>query len=261
MKRESMGLVGAGGVTRSFLARMPAALASLGPVKAPSFREARRIANALRAGYAVSDYASLESCPVIWVAVPEATLERTIRDLAARTPLDGAVVVLCDSGRDSRWPRLLWSKGARVASFDVVPQSGDRTFVAEGDPRALSELRRLAARDDRKLIEIKPAVKALYFSGVNFATHLLLPWIAGSVESLRAAGFSRAEATTVAHALALRTLGAYAKAGRKARSPGATREMRRALEEQLTAIRTADPRLAALYAEGAELTFAFFKSG
>lgn len=256
-----MGLVGTGGVTRSFLARMPAVLAALGPVKGPSFRVARRIANTWRAGYAVSDYASLEGCALIWIAVPEPALERAIRDLAAQTPMDGTVVVLCDSGRDSRWPKALWSKGARVASLEAVPESRDRTFVGEGDPRAVSELRRVAAQNDRKLIEIKPVTKALYHSGVNFATHLLLPWMAGSVESLRAAGFSRAEATAIAHSLGVRTLAAYAKAGRKARSPRAARDMGRALEEQLPVIRATDPRLATLYAEGAELAFAFFKSG
>ena len=83
------GLVGAGGVTRSFLARMPKSLATLGPIKAASFRVARRLSNTLRAGYAVSDYAALQPCTLIWLAVPDPMLDRVVRDLCARTPLKG----------------------------------------------------------------------------------------------------------------------------------------------------------------------------
>src|SRR2546425_4315552 len=105
------GLVGAGGVSRSYLARMPKLLGTLGPIKASSFRVARRIANTLRAGYAVSDYAALEPCHLICVAVPEAMLDRVVRDLAARAPLEGTLVLVCDSMRDSLWPSPLRTAG------------------------------------------------------------------------------------------------------------------------------------------------------
>jgi len=53
--RKLAGLVGAGGVGRSFLARMPALLERIGPVKGASLRVSRRIANGLRAGTGVTD--------------------------------------------------------------------------------------------------------------------------------------------------------------------------------------------------------------
>jgi len=81
--RLRMGIIGAGGVNRSFLARMPVLLTRVGPIKAASFRVARRIANTLRAGEAVMNYAALASCDLIWIAVPDAGLERIARDLAA----------------------------------------------------------------------------------------------------------------------------------------------------------------------------------
>ena len=54
--RKPAGLVGAGGVNQSFLARMPALLEQLGPVKGSSLKVSRRIANGLRAGFGVADY-------------------------------------------------------------------------------------------------------------------------------------------------------------------------------------------------------------
>src|SRR5258708_35813715 len=99
-----MGLIGAGGVNRSFLSRMPVLLGGIGPVKAASFRVARRISNTLRAGKAVKSYAAMAPCHLIWIAVPDAGLDRVSRDLATAIPLAGKVVALCGSTQDSFWP-------------------------------------------------------------------------------------------------------------------------------------------------------------
>src|ERR1700683_5449834 len=97
---NGMGLVCAGGVNQSFLARMPALLAHLGPVKASSYRVARQIANTLRTGEAASHSSTLEACPVIWIFVAETDLGRILRDLVAQTPFQETrrrktMVVLC----------------------------------------------------------------------------------------------------------------------------------------------------------------------
>ena len=81
------GLVMAGGVNHSFVSRMPVLLRDLGPVKGASLRVARRIVNTMRAGFAVADYAALEPCGLIWLAVPDAMLDKVAKDLAAQTPL------------------------------------------------------------------------------------------------------------------------------------------------------------------------------
>src|SRR5580692_466750 len=83
---DGMGLVCAGGVTQSFLARMPALLRHLGPIKTSSFRVSSQTANSLRAGYAASHYSALEPCQLIMVAAPEAKLDRILREMVARTP-------------------------------------------------------------------------------------------------------------------------------------------------------------------------------
>lgn len=262
MKKKNgprMGMIAAGGVSRSFLARMPVLLGQMGPIKAASFRVARRIANTMRSGEAAMQYSALEPCALIWIAVPDAGIDRVSRDLAAAVPLSGKIAVLCGSERDSLWPGPLLAGGARVATLNSVEESGERVFVAEGDPGAMRELRRVITAENRKLIELRAASKALYLSGVHLATHLLLPWIAASVESLRDAGLSRVEATHVANALGNRALRAYAKAGPKAWSPMAADCLRLSIARDLDTIRGVDPKLAAIYADGVEQALRYFE--
>jgi hypothetical protein len=257
--QKTAGLIGAAGVSRSFLARMPALLARLGPVKGASFQVSRRIANGLRAGFGVPSYRALQECDLIWIAVPENTLDSVTGQLAAEIHLDGKMVVLCDALRDSLWPSPLRTAGARLASLNCVPASEERTFAAEGHPAVMTELRRRLAMDARKLIPLHPASKSLYLSGVYLGVHLLLPWIAGAVESLRAAGFSRAEAMRSVQAQGARALRAYGKAGDKAWNRAAAENLHRAIERDLEAIRLTDPRLAMLYSDGTGCIQHFFR--
>ncbi len=256
---EAMGLIGAGGVNQSFLARMPVLLGRVGPIKAASFRVARRIANGLRAGQAANSYTDLAPCHLIWIAVPDDGLDKVAKDLAAAVPLAGKIAVLCGSTRDSFWPSPLLAGGARVVTLNCVEESRERLFVAEGDPSAMKELRRVIGAEKRKLIELRAASKALYLAGVHLATHLLLPWIAASVESLRDAGLTRAEATQVANALGSRALRAYAKAGPKAWSPAAAERLRLSVTRDLETIRGVDSKLADLYADGVQQALRYFE--
>lgn len=256
--QKTAGLVGAGGVSRSFLARMPALLARLGPVKGASFQVSRRIANALRAGFGVPSYQALQECELIWIVVPEHMLDSVTQELA-EIRLHGKMVVLCDAWRDSLWPNPMRTAGARLASLNCVPASKERTFAAEGHPAAIAELRRLLAMDGRKLIPLRAASKPLYLSGVYLGVHALLPWIAGAVESLRAAGFPRAEALRAVQAQGVRALRAYGKAGDKAWNRAAAENLHGAIERDLEAIRMTDPRLAALYSDGAGGIPRFFR--
>jgi len=250
--RETTGLVGAGGVNRSFVARMPALLEHLGPIKGSSLRVSRRIANTLRAGLGVADYAALQDCRLIWIFEPEASLDRVTAELAHQVRLDGKMVVLCEVMRDSLWPSPLRTAGARVATLNSIPGSDERVFVAEGSPAVIAELRKLLARESRKLIELRPAAKTLYLSGVHAGAHLLMPWIAGAVESFRAAGFTRSEAAQTMQALGSRALRAYAKAGAKAWNRADAERLYRAIEADMEALRRTDHRLAALYTDSVE---------
>ncbi len=258
MNLEEMGLVCAGGVNQSFLARTPALLARLGPIKASSYRVARQIANTLRAGQAASHYSVLEACPVIWIFLPEGGLDRTLRDLVAQAALNRTMVVLCDCARDSLALGPLRATGARVASMNAVPGSRERIFVAEGHRDTLRVLRTLLAEDKRKLIELRPGTKPLFFAGVHVGAPLLLPWISGGMACLRAAGFTRSEAATVGEFLGNHALRSYVRAGAKAWNRQTAATLRRALENDLPSIRSSNPRLAALYEQGIRLALDAF---
>jgi len=255
---EAMGLVGAGNTSRSFLARMPSVLAALGPVKASSFQVGRRLANALRAGYAISHFSALEPCPLIWIFEPEHLLDRVVRDMAAQMPVHRTMIVLCGCVRDSLTPSPLRTSGARLASLNLVEESQERLFVAEGHADTLRALERVMAVEKRTLIEIQPAAKPLYFAGIHLAKYLLLPAIASSVETLRAAGFSRAQAARVSEALGVRAIAAYGKAGMKAWNPHAESDLRRALERDPQALQAVDPESAAVYADGIRAALRYF---
>jgi hypothetical protein len=251
-------LVCAGGVGQSFVARMPALLRSVGAVKAGSLRVARRIVNSLHAGCAVDAYSALDAAGVIWIAVPEAALDRIAREIATELAISGRMIVLCATQRDSLWPGPLRNRGARVATLDAI-EPDEHTLVAEGHASVLRKLRRVAAADGRKLIEIQPGSKARYLAGVRLAEDLPLPYFAAAVESLRAAGFSRVEAARVVEALGTRSLHAYGKAGRKAWNRATAADLRQSLKHDLDSIRPADPPLAELYRHGIEQALRYFE--
>lgn len=257
MKLQGLGLVCTGGVTRSFVARLPALLSRLGPIKASSFRVARQISGSLRAGQASSHYSALELCPLICFAVPESMLERALHDFAAQAPIHRTMLVLCDSERESG-AIPLDGTGARVASLNAIPDSRDRIFAAEGHRDTLRAIRRLLEEDGRKLIELEPGAKPLLFAGLRFAAPLLLPWIAAAIESLRAAGLSRGEAAAIAEHIGTRTLRRYAKAGVRSWNKKTAATLRHALEHDLEHIRRCDARLAECYENGIRISLTAF---
>lgn len=252
------GLVGAGGVNQSFLARLPAVLERIGPVKGSSLKVSRRIANGLHAGFGVDDYRALEPCGVIWIFAPETALDGIAAELASAMSLTGKTAVLCDALRDSLRPSPLRTAGARVVTLNCLPESSERKFVGEGHPAALAELRKLLAVDRRKLIELRPATKPLYFAGAYLGSQLLMPWIAGAAESFRAAGFSRDEAVSVVEALGVRALRSYAKAGDKAWNRVTAERLHRAIARDLETLRFTDTRLAALFSDGNDRMLRYF---
>ena len=98
----------------------------------------------------------------------------------------------------------------------------------------------------------------MYLAGVQLASNLLLPWIAGATDSLRAAGLPRAEAVAAVHAWGSRTLRAYGKAGEKAWNRAAAERLDRAIAQDLETLRLTDPRVAALFSDGNDRLLRYF---
>jgi len=240
MKQRS-GLICAGGVTHSSLARMPSVLATVGPVLSVSLRVARRMANALRAGQAVHDPEALRSCDTIWIAVPDKHLDRVLSPF--RRALERKTIVLCDSVRDSGSIAI---PAARVATLNRL-EPGENFLVAEGHPDALRMLRRIAKQERAKLIELNSGSKPLFLAAMNLAGRLMLPSFSAAVENFRSAGFSRSDATRAAEMLTRGCLRAYNKAGRKAWNSAADPDLRDALERHVQHVHAENPKRGELY--------------
>jgi predicted short-subunit dehydrogenase-like oxidoreductase (DUF2520 family) len=253
-----MGLVSAGSVNRSFLARMPALHAHLGPVKATSFLTAKTAVRTLRAGYAVSHYYALELCKVIWIAVPETSLDRLSSELAAQMPVHRTMVVICDCVRESTAPNALTKTGARIATVNPVEGTREAQFVAEGDGHTVNAIKRLLSTERRKLLVLEPGAKPLYFAGLHLATHLVTPWVDASVRTLRAAGFPRANAVEIAEALVRKVLRDYENSGTKYWDDRASADLKVALSREASRLREADKHLGDYYAQGIRQALEYF---
>ena len=258
---KKAGLAGAGGVGRMSLTRMPALLRHLGPVKSSTYRVARRLTNALKDGHAVRDYSEFVDCHAIWITGSEAWVGSSAAELAGSIPLRGKIVILADAWCDSCGSSALCAAGAHTASLNAVEETRERLFIAEGHPEALRYLRGVLSTERRKLIEIEPSSKVLYFAGVQFGANLILPWIAAAVEALRAAGFSRQDATLLAQALGARALRGYGKGGRRAWNAERTAELHRVIHRELPVLRAqGSADLAKLYESGIARARDFFEA-
>jgi predicted short-subunit dehydrogenase-like oxidoreductase (DUF2520 family) len=246
-----MGLVSAGSVGQSFLTRLPSLQAHLGPIKANSSKAAKQAAKTLSGAYTVSHYSALEMCDLIWVAVPESMLERVVRDMAAQMPVHRTMVVLCDCTGEASQAHTLAKAGARLASLNAVEGTREKTFIGEGNAETLSVLKRLLWADRRKLIQMPPGAKPLYFAGLSSSTDLLLPWIDTGIRYLRAAGFGRADAVHITEVLVKNKLRDYENTGPKCWKQADSDRLRRVLLHDMEALVKQDAKLALEFAQGA----------
>lgn len=217
-KTRPAGLVGAGRLNASFLARLPGLVEHLGPIKAQNFRLSRRMANSLRAGVAVKTYEELNHCRLILIAVPGKILAPVVDELArSGIAWSDKSVVLCDALRESSELQPLSMRGAASASLAEIEGFEGSRYVAEGHRTALREIRRVVERGGGvKVFELRPSQKPLYSAGVSFATSLFMPLAEASFECLRKAGLVSGSTSLVVGGLFERSLRAYLKAGKKA---------------------------------------------
>ena len=241
----SVALVGAGSVSRSFLTRIPKLAEQLGPVKAPSYRVARRIVNTLRYGFAIRDLSEARDSTLVLVAVPDTSAAATLSQMVQAIPdWQGRSVVLCGSRHDSRLLQPLASRGATVGGLDPIPGLREDHYALEGDREALARVRSLLGDGRRRAIEIDPEAKERFLSALWMASAGVLPVIDAAVMNLRHAGIERRAAVTIAEELVLKSVRGYSRAGRKARYaprhwPVDPPERRRPAEPRLQALAAA----------------------
>src|SRR5258707_13931778 len=101
-KAKSLALIGAGKLSGPPVSGFWRLSDRLGPVMAPSFRLASRIANSLRAGHPVRNYAEFDACRLIVVSVPDAMLPTFLREIAsANISWPNKTILLCSASLDS----------------------------------------------------------------------------------------------------------------------------------------------------------------
>lgn len=259
MKRSRIGLVGAGSLSRSFLARLPALHERLGPVVAPSYRLASRLVNALRAGRAVERYDELEEAHLVLVAVPDATLPQIVEGLTyGLEDWSGRVVLLCDSREDCAVLRELAERGAATASLTPVQGLKDR-YIVEGDRRAVREARLLVQNGAAQVWEMPCGRKPVFLAALTFAGGLLLPAADAAARCLRATGLPAPAYSSLAEQLLDRTLRAYLHGGRKAWGGVLAESDARETARELAALEAADSNLARAYRQLARFALEWFE--
>lgn len=238
-KARPVALIGSGKLTDAPVTRLLRLSERLGPVLSPSYRVASRLANSLRAGHPVKDYAEFEDCCLVVISVPDEGLAQVVAELAAAGICwRGKAVMVCSTWLGSCELETLAACGASVGSISPIPGFEDSRYLVEGDNFAIRETKRLIGRGDRRLVTIESRRKPFYLASLTCTGSLAFASIVAASEALRHAGVSQVEAAEMMEKQCQKALRAYLKAGRKG-FPGV-----REISKQLSALRAVDPELA-----------------
>jgi predicted short-subunit dehydrogenase-like oxidoreductase (DUF2520 family) len=247
-RAKSVALIGAGKLTDSPVARFWGLSDQLGPVKSPSFRLASRLANSLRAGHPVKDYADFGACHLILISVPDEMLPQVVSELAAaEISWPDKAVVLCSTWLDSSALAEIAAQGASIGSLSTIPGFEDTVYLVEGDRLAILEARRLVEHRQRRVVPIERALKPFYLAALTCTGPLLFALLLAASESLRHAGVASSTSSAILEKQLGKTLRSYVKAGRKAYPPP------QELASQLLALSVIDPELAQFLEQSAAL--------
>jgi hypothetical protein len=227
MKRQPwVGLVCAGPVSRSGLARIPRLAEQLGWIKSTSIATASRAVNVLRAGRAVRDIESLTKAELIVLHVTDAALDGVLAELASSGLYwPGKSVAIFHQVFDSSALSALERQGASAGCFSILGENPLR-FLVEGHPAAVRRIRRLLKTYSTGVIEIERGLKPEYLASVQAATTEFIPLFAAAIEHLRRAGMQKAAAETTAAAMFDSSVKAYLRVGKRLLAGQASRPSR-----------------------------------
>ena len=187
----------------------------LGPVASSSLRVASRLANRLKAGNAVHPEA-LQQAELILITGPEADFPELLK-LAVSSGIDwhGRTAILLDFRRDASDLAPLRDLGASTGTLDPLDAFPDPRFVADADPAARRRLQRFATATKSSIFYLKPGRKQVFAAGAAFTGTLFTPLVAATVDCLKKAGLTPAEAILITERNILQTLRSWLKSGRK----------------------------------------------
>jgi predicted short-subunit dehydrogenase-like oxidoreductase (DUF2520 family) len=188
---QHLGLIVEGNVTKSVILRYPGLAEHIGPIKASVFSVAQRVSKFIRAGVAVSSYESFAECEMILIRIPDAAVERVVKEIvASQLNVSGICFVLCESWLPTSVLAPLQERGALVATLLGIPAESAHWFAVEGEYAALKRTKRLLNDMDASVVELKPGSKHLYVAASAFAETLPRALFASAQKALRACGLS-----------------------------------------------------------------------
>jgi predicted short-subunit dehydrogenase-like oxidoreductase (DUF2520 family) len=246
-------VAGGGRVSASFVARLPRLSSDLGLVAAQSYRLASRIVNSIGAGRAARKYEDLDGSPLILICVPVRGLPGMIQALENAIKCEGKIILLCESGTDSRQLAGLKAKGAAVGSIDPIPGFDNRRFVAEGDKAAVREAKALVRQLGGRVEEVRTSKMAVYAAGLSFAAGLFTPLMEASAQCLQDAGMTKVSAVKVTGALFGNSLRGYVYAGKRSWSGSLAVGDLAAVRKEVDALAASKPLLARYYRQAAQM--------
>jgi hypothetical protein len=208
------GLMGAGAVNASLIARLPRSTRALGAVAAVSFRVASRIVNSLGYGTPVRTPTALDGSRVILFHSSPEQFQVLLRTLSA-SPINwsGKSLVFCDCHADLAAVESFRERGASVAG--VRRSALPARLIVEGDGPALAFAHRLVKDLGSKAIEIGSDCAGAFEAVLTLGSAALTPLIDYATGLLRQCGVRDSEAPKLAAALFEHTAREYARTGRQ----------------------------------------------
>jgi hypothetical protein len=208
------GVFGAGAIAKGLIGRLPAKSRDLGPVAAVSLRVASRIANTLRAGYAVRNVDGLNVAPIILFQAPPDQAPALLEKLEeAEMEWAGKSLVFCDCDDAPAVRARLQARGASTASARQFGIPG--RIATEGNGAALSAAHQIARELRLKALEILPGSTDAFDAAVTLGRSAITPLIDSAAALFRRAGIRDSEAARIAAALVQQTGSEYAHSGKQ----------------------------------------------
>ena len=252
-----LGLIAAGPMS-PVLFRISHLHVHLGPVAAASLRVASRLANRLKAG-AAGLPGSLQQSELILITGPEAAFPELLH-LALSSGIDwhGRTAILLDFRRDSADLAPLRSLGASIGTLDSLDAFPDPRFVADADAPARRLLQRFATATASSIFYLKQGRKQVFAAGAAFTGTLLTPLVAATVDCLKKAGLTQADAKLIAERNTLHALRSWLKSGRQGWSGTIPDGDLEAVRRQLLALTAENEVLSEYFANTARLALLLF---
>lgn len=218
MKRTpSVALVCAGTVSRTALVRQVKFREQLGWVKSNSYRVASRIANTIKAGVPVHEYADLDDAALIVIDVAESDVAAVVRDLAFAELnwSSGKTVALYGSHSDASALEPLRAKGSEICTFNRVSSYPNDLFLLEGESDAIKRVRALVLEKGSWTIEMLCGRKRSYVEAACLARQVFPSLVARICDGFRDAGLSSKEGERLTQTMLTGAMKGYFRAGRR----------------------------------------------